>query len=189
MKISLDSGTVVCSLENKNSEFLSTCTGLFDGFLNGNLKMRWENQEEWYEPDGAMECNAETLKYILIYAKVYGIEVDVTVEEFNTVLQVKSSEIKARERAEEEYQKAQEIWQNKCCNGCGKCKELAYNIDLPICKQTGEILKEKNVQKHIGGVLRLFNFEPFPSENCPFNISKKQGEHNEHLREYCGSTS
>ena len=189
MKISIDNGSVVCSLENKNGEFLSVCTGLFDGFLKGKLKMRWEDPAKWYEPDGAMELNAVNLNDILRNAKIHGIEVDAAVEEFNAVLQAKLSHIRACERAEEEYRRAQEKWAYKCKNGCGKCHELTYDIDLPICKQTGEILKEKNIPKDISGVRYLFNLEPFPSEDCPFNINKKQGEHYEHLREHCGSPS
>lgn len=179
MKISIDNGAVVCSLEDKNREFLSACAGLFDGFLNGKLKMRWENPEEWYEPDGAIEFNALRLKNILINANMHGIEVDSEVHAFYSELQAKVAAIKARERAEEENRKAQEKWQYLCRDGCGGCKQLTYDIDLPICKETGEILKDKPVPKDIGGVRYLFNMEAFPSEDCPFNINKKQGEQNE----------
>lgn len=187
MKLSVENGTVTCSLENKNSGFLWACYGLFDGFLNSKLKMYWDNPEEWRVPDSATVYNAKRLEEILRYAKRYDVETDETVETFNRDLQAKAAEIKARRIAESEYKKQCEQWERLCKSGCGLCQNLAYDIDLPICKQTGQILEEKNVQKYIGGVLHLFNLEPFPSGDCPFNINKKQGATNERISETCGS--
>lgn len=187
MKLSVENGNVLCSLENKNGGFLWACYGLFDGFLNGKLKMYWDNPEEWRVPDTATLYNAERLEDILRYAKKYGVEADEAVEAFNRGLQSKAAEIKARRLAGQEHAKQCERWERLCKSGCGKCRNLAYDIDLPICKQTGLILEEKNVGKYIGGVLHLFNLEPFPSEECPFNINKKQGATNERISEACGS--
>lgn len=175
MRISMDNGSVVCSLENKNKDFLVFTSYAFDGFLNGKLKMRRDNSEEYFEPEGAIKMDALRLQNILICAMKYGVDIESDVEEFYYKLQ---SEINAYARGEEEHMKAQDKWDGKCRCGCGKCEDVAYDIDLPICKQTGEILQEKNVEKYIGGVLHLFNLEPFPSEDCPFNINKKQGEIN-----------
>lgn len=187
MKLSVENGTVVCSLENKNSGFLWACYGLFDGFFGGKLKMYRDNPDEFRNPDTATLYNAERLEDILRYAKKYGVEADEAVEAFNRELQVKADEIKARRLAESEYKKQCEQWEQLCKSGCSRCQNLAYDIDLPICKQTGQILEEKNVRKYIGGVLHLFNLEPFPSEECPFNINKKQGATNERISEACGS--
>ncbi|MDE6442364.1 MAG: hypothetical protein K2L12_06415 [Clostridia bacterium] len=184
MKLTMDNGAVTCSLDNKNSSFLFECTGMFDGFLNGKLKMYWDDPEEFYMPDAATVYNAERLEDMLRIANRYGIEVNEAVEAFNRKLQFRVAEIKARRAAEQECRKQ---WERLCKSGCGRCSDLAYDIDLPVCKKTGEVLEEKNFQKYIGGVLHLFNLEPFPSENCPFNIIEKQGAINERLSETCGS--
>ena len=187
MKLSVENGNVLCSLENKNGGFLWACYGLFDGFLSGKLKMYWDNPEEFRNPDTATLFKAERLEDILRYAKKYGVEADETVTTFNLELQTKVTHIKACRLVELKYLQQCERWERLCKSGCGKCQNLAYDIDLPICKQTGLILEEKNVGKYIGGVLHLFNLEPFPSEECPFNINKKQGATNERISEACGS--
>ena len=178
MKLSIDSGTVVCSLNNKNSEFLSACAGwgIWDGYLNGKLKMRLDKPEKSLDPDYARETNAQRIKTLLLKAHSYGIETDECVIEFNEQLQSIAEDVKARQRAREEEQKQREHWERLCRSGCGKCEYLTYYIDVPICEKTGTELEEKNVQKFKGGVLHLFNFEPFPSENCPFNKSIKRSK-------------
>lgn len=173
MKLSVEHGEVVCSLDNKNGEFLWACTGLFDGFLNGKLKMYKDKPEEWAHPEAAVKYNAKRLEEILRNARKYGVEAEESVEVYNSELQALAREIEARERALKEEQALQEKWLRLCKNGCGRCRNLAYDVDLPICKRTGEILKEKNAERYVGGVLHLFNPEPFPSEDCPFNINKK----------------
>ena len=187
MKLLVENDVVVCSLENKNSEFLSACAGLFDGFYNDKLKMYWDDAKRWNIPDeaAAAKWNTQRLSEIIRNAKRYKVEIDDRVEQFLCQLQTLSKELEVRNRALQEEQELRDKWARLCANGCGKCQNLVYDIDLPICKPTGEILEEKNVQKYIGGVLHLFNLEPFPSENCPFNINKKQGANNERLSETC----
>ena len=189
MRLSIDSGNVVCSLDNKNSEFLSACSGwgLWDGYFHGQLKMQWDKLEESHDPDYALEKNAQRLKKILSNARNYGIEIDVAVHAFNDELQSAWEGIKAKREALMLEEQLREDWARLCRNGCGKCKNLTYDIDLPICKKTGEILEEKNVQKYMGGVLHLFNLEPFPSDTCPFNVNVKKGATNERLSETCVS--
>lgn len=189
MRLSLDNGTVVCSLENKNAEFLHACFGIFDGFLNGKLKIAWEDSKAWTEPDTAQLYNAKRLAELLRQSQIYGIVIDDAVKGFNTALQSVADAIIARRRAAVEEREQIKRWERLCANGCGECRYLTYDLDLTICKKTGTILEEKNIQKYIGGVLRLFNFEPFPSKECPFNINKNKEQKHECLSEACFSSA
>lgn len=178
MKLTINNGIIVCTLEDKNSDFLRACTGMFDGYLNGNLKLYSENAEEWLDPDNAVELNANQVKRLLINAKLYGIEVDKHVNELSENLQLQTEKIRIKRQTIKEEQKRKEFWERLCKNGCDDCPRLAYDVDTPICKQTGEILKEKNLQEYIGGVLYLFKFVAVPSEACPFNINKHKEQEN-----------
>lgn len=189
MRLSLDNGTVVCSLENKNAEFLHACFGIFDGFLNGKLKIAWEDSKAWAEPDTAQLYNAKRLEELLRQSQIYGIVIDDAVKGFNTALQSVADSIIARRHAAVEEREQIKRWERLCANGCGECRYLIYDMDLPICKKTWTNLEEKNIQKYIGGVLRLFNFEPFPSKECPFNINKNKEQKHECLSEACFSSA
>ncbi len=188
MKLSIDNGSVVCSLENKNGAFLSACSGMFDGFLHGKLKMYYDNPQEFYKPDYVTEDNYLRLKTILRYALRYGVSADSAVTEYFERLSEEVNEIKARRKQAEERELAYRNWERLCKNGCGKCRYLTYFIDEPKCKKTGATLAERNVQDYDeNGVLRLFNFKPFPSDECPFNIKNNKENNYERISEACGS--
>lgn len=165
MKLTMDSGTVTCSLEEKNSAFLSACAGMFEGYLNGKLKINL------FDGNEASEANVNLLRTLIGIACRYGIEIAEEVNEYYERLNTLAYE---RRRALEEEKERAEKWERLCKHGCGNCPHLYYVIDVPKCKETGEKLEEKNVPKAVDGVMQLFRFVAFPSENCPFN-NKKQG--------------
>ncbi len=185
MRLSIENGAVVLSSENRNNLFLNECHGLFKDEADGKQKMYWLGSESAHCADCATEYNAETLKQILLNAKLYGsgnsarifgnVEIDSEVLRFNADLQAKAAVIKNRRRAEElqrcEEAESREKWLRLCTNGCGKCVNLAYDIDIPICRQTGQELEERNVPQVIRRIHYCFKPEPFPSERCPFNFN------------------
>ncbi len=176
MKLSIDGGTVVCSIENKNRDFLSACQGLLDGWLHGKLKMVWDDARKYRSPDYAVEENCERLKELLTAAKKHGIESDEAVGLKYAELTKAVEEIKARRKAQKEAQEREEKWSRLCAGGCGFCSYKRRVEDDFKCIATGDYLQEKNVPGNIRGVYVLFNYEAFPSENCPYKINKKQGE-------------
>lgn len=177
MKITMEAGAVVCSLEEKNSNFLSACGDIFDGFQNGKLKLFIGLSKDETEVITA-ELNYGQVKELLRAADRYSIPVDAAVREYAERLESIYRERQARKRAREELNRQRQRYELLCAKGCGGCPDLCYDIDLPICKKTGEILKEENKPKYIGGVLRLFNLVAVPSENCPFNISNDKEYNN-----------
>ena len=176
MKLSIDGGAVVCSLENKNSAFLSACHGILDGWLHGKLKMVWDDVSKYKSPDYAVEENCERLGELLKSAEKYGVEWDETVALKYAELTSEVQEIKARRQALKEAQEREEKWARLCTRGCGSCGYKRRIEDDFKCLATGEYLQEKNVSGINRGMHILFNYVAFPSENCPYKINKKQGE-------------
>lgn len=188
MRLSIFEGYVVLSQENKNIPFVNDCYGLFSDCIDGKQKMYWLDPEQANSVDSATEYNAWTLNQIILNGRLHGsgemarifgvVEIDEAVLQLNAELQAKAQVIKERRRAllaqiDSDYENRQK-WARLCKNGCGKCGNLAYDIDMPICKQTGHHLEEKNVPQTKGGMHYCFRLEPFPSEGCPFNINKNK---------------
>ena len=185
MRLSIENGAVVLSQENKNIHFLNECYGLFSGEINGKQKMYWLDPEDENCAANAIESNARNLHYIVACAKSGGnsdvfpaVVIDEEVLQLNTALQAEARAIKERRRADKFQQQreeeARQKWAKLCKNGCGKCLNLAYDVDIPMCRQTGQELEEKNVSQVIRGIHYCFKLEPFPSEGCPFNINKNK---------------
>ena len=65
MKLLIEQGNVVCTLENKNHDFLHDCHPRFSGYQGDKLKM--------YE--SGTESDYARLKTIVGYAEHYGVEV------------------------------------------------------------------------------------------------------------------
>lgn len=175
MRISLDNETVVCSLENKNSGFMHEAYWCFNGFLRGKLKIYSSFMET--VPECAIEKAEEEIRVLeplLEYADKYHVEVDSAVRA--RVERLKRETKEARERKAEEERKEKEEkakrqkWDTLCRNGCGACPNKRKAADDYICALSGEILPEKAVPKNSGGITYLFNYEAFPSENCPYKI-------------------
>ncbi len=89
----------------------------------------------------------------------------------------------------ENLRKAEEQWQLLCEHGCGRCKNKQRWGDDFMCAATSDFLPEVNVPKNIGKVHYLFNYEAFPTDNCPFNIKKIKEEFNERLSEACSGSA
>ena len=155
MRLSIENGAVVLSQENKNNHFLNECYGLFSDLKDGKRKMYWLGPEDAHCANCAIESNARNLNYIVACAKLGGdseafpaVEIDEEVLQLNAALQAEARAIKERRRADKLQQQREEEacqkWERLCKNGCGKCENLAYDVDIPICKQTGQELEERN---------------------------------------------
>lgn len=78
------------------------------------------------------------------------------------------------ERAKEAERERQQQWNRVCKNGCGQCLNKCRDGDDYFCRASGDLLPKKNVPQYAGRVYQLFNFIPFPTDNCPLNIDKKE---------------
>lgn len=163
MRISVEDGVVVCSLDNKVEGFLKWYNAgkYFSGMYNGRLKIAAHGY-----PFLEM-CNIECL---IDCAKKYGIEIDEAVYERLQVLKVIIESERRRGIAEREEREKRELWQRKCEHGCGTCKYRLRVMDDHYCSASGDLLHDKNVPKYHNGIYYMFNYEPFPSENCKYKI-------------------
>lgn len=59
MKLLIENGKVACTLEGKNGKFLHDCYLIFDGYINGKLRMREGNVESEYKRLDALISHAE----------------------------------------------------------------------------------------------------------------------------------
>lgn len=170
MKLSVEDGIVVCSLENKSSAFLSDVAGVFKEFYRGKLKMKPPDPEIFEEESERLCVELLRLGWIIDSAVGHGIEIDPAVYE-------KESEIK---KLCDKYAPSPEPiiepseYEKKCKYGCKGCRYLKRWNDDHVCTATGDILSEKNVPGYDGFVYQLFNYVPFPNENCIFNKNKKE---------------
>lgn len=170
MKISVEDGVVVCSLDNKVEGFLSWkgAHGCFNGFYNGKLKISPFSDTAYYE--------AQTIEKIIRYAEEFGVEVDEAVYERLNALKETAEAQRLQEIAEREERERRELWQRKCTHGCGRCKYRRRVIDDHYCAASGDLLDEKQVNesyqpKYIEGKHYFNYYEPFPSENCIYKIN------------------
>lgn len=67
-------------------------------------------------------------------------------------------------------------WGLLCENGCGGCPKKYRCGDDQFCLASGDLLPETAVPGFKNSVYQLFNYEAFPTENCPYNVNKNQGE-------------
>ena len=174
MKLEMIKGKVACSLENKDHDFLSDCTGCFNGFTGyGYLKMNYAARltEEW-----SVRENYKTLKTILFYADLHGIEAD---DEVKAQLELWRERIEewdrqARERSAKYV--AMEKWRRLKERGCGRCKHCrstGYEDDY-VCDVSGEFLPIKNIgmaDKEADATMQycinvLYCMAPFPTDGC-----------------------
>lgn len=187
MLISLEDGIVVLSIEDrhediKNELFMSASHWLFEGFYRGKLKINSiykDNSQNRtiYE----IEEEQHLIRLIILNADTYRIPIDVAVrKEFAERLDFLESILKVEEERlvrENEKRKQLSLWEDKCKNGCGDCKYRRRGYDDNFCVAGGKrelITEERNVPKYINGVHYMFNYEPFPLENCPFKINKRE---------------
>ena len=170
MRISIENDKIVCSLEEKNEDFLYDCYYSFEGFLNGKLKMKEADRgNSWAYPEVPFEQDAERLDRIIKYALRHGVEVEDSVHARNAEWQEQVQANKEKRRKEAEEQARKEKWERLKARGCRGCECLCYDIDQPKCKATGEELSEKNGEEYDGekNIHYFFSLRPFPSANCP----------------------
>jgi hypothetical protein len=114
--------------------------------------------------------NYHMLGRAIACARLNGVEVDESVTSLLDVMKARYDEIIATERAEKARKECELKWQRLCENGCGRCASLRYDIDIPICAVTGEVLEEVNKPSYDGNnVFRLFCYAAMPSNSCPHN--------------------
>lgn len=102
-------------------------------------------------------------------AMFYSLEITTEFEELLAATEKRCQELRQAEIDKENALARKAEWESKCKYGCGKCKNLCYKVDLPVCKCTGKTLEERNEPVYNRGVLQLFNLVPYPSEGCPFS--------------------
>ncbi len=185
MRISVEDGIVVCSIEDKNRKFLAETSGCFNGFYHNKLRLAMFVSENTSEIERIRE-EFGTLRRLLYLVKHYGgentvledgnlrtekaVEVDAAVyerlEDLSAVIAVDDS----KKSLEREAKKRRELWESRCRDGCDGCEYLRRDNDDRLCAVTKELLEEKNVSKNIGSVHYMFNYVAFPSEKCPFKV-------------------
>lgn len=167
MKISVEDGIVVCSLDNKVEGFLSIrgAYGCFKGFYKGKLRI--------HVPFADEKDEIRVINNILVAACDYKVEVDDSVYERLKALEAILEAERKRKEAEYAEAQKQKLWQEKCEKGCGKCPYRKRGYEDNYCTASGklELLDEKNVPGYVDGIHYLFKYEPFPSENCIYKIN------------------
>lgn len=118
------------------------------------------------------EYNKRILAYILSYADEYKIEVDESVRERQREINTIVKELHELENQMKERNEAQRHWKYMQQHGCGKCKYLCYDLDIPYCKATKKQLEERNLPNYDEhGVYQLYKyFKPIPSDDCIFKV-------------------
>lgn len=171
MRIETDGNEIVCSLEDKNKAFLSACAGMFDGFLHGKLKLDQLVSKEAPNESDCLGTNVYWIERLLENAQKHGISVGQSVFDRLEAMKNRLNEICPPIVAQPIKANVLQ-WQRLCKNGCGTCKSLRRWNDDHFCAASGDLLEEKNRPGIVNGLYHIVNFEPFPSENCPFNINK-----------------
>lgn len=173
MRIETDGEAVVCSLEDKNKAFLSACAGLFDGFINGKLKLEWLTKTE-SDPAAALSINVYRLEALLKNAQKFGICVGQSVFDRLETMKSRLNMICPPPEIQQSNANVAQ-WEKLCKSGCGSCKNLCRLNDDFFCAASGDLLEEKNRPAIVNGIYHVVNFAAFPSESCPFNIDKTKG--------------
>ena len=173
MKIYVKNNRIVCSLENKNSNFWYGAE--YKYFVGGvRYDTRYalvRSMDYQYKTLREASDDLKTLTDMLRDAERHNIEIDEAVYEWRKRLQSKVSELLVIDQAAKDKIKRREQWELKCKHGCGRCPNLCYYVDDPICKATGKSLETKNEPCYNvdDGIYYMFNFVPYPSEDCPMN--------------------
>lgn len=140
---------------------------------------------DWATPYGS----AKKLKFLLSNCEVNAtylnaIEITPEFELYLIETEKRCQELLEIEIAKEKEIERQAKWENLCKYGCGNCKNLCYTIDIPVCKKTGEVLREINSPIYSGNVLNLFNLIPIPSNNCDYKDSGAQYDSSKLFKDY-----
>lgn len=169
MKLVLKNNRVICLLDGDYSAWEMATKALFYWFYKDKDKVV---SVEKFNLFNHSEIEYDELSRILWHAERHNVEIS---DEILTLYQkVKEKALKIREerKAKQEREERKAKWDIKCKFGCGYCPNLTYDVDVPICKVSGEILETKNEPKFDGQVYRLFNFEPYPSDGCLYKVAE-----------------
>lgn len=124
----------------------------------------------------------------MMLSKFYANEIYHSSSYFNSIEIVNESEFKALiskleeecerlaliEQEKKRKEEAEKHWNSLRKNGCGSCKNKRRDGDDFVCAASGDYLPEENCPGNRCGVYMLFNYQPFPTDNCPFNINKTE---------------
>lgn len=169
MKLLFEQGRVVCTLENKNHNFLHDCYLLFDGFQNDRLKMH----------ESGAESNYKRLKALISHAEHYGVEVTEGVYKRLAELKEASEKIEQERIKTEKEKRREKFWEKLSTEGCGNCpykKAIAWEDDGYVhkCRVTGEELRKENKPTYgADGIYYLFHLVTMPSEKCPYKVERR----------------
>ena len=102
------------------------------------------------------------------------IEISDDFKPFLDRLDARCEEFQREMIAKEKERERKRHWQWVCNHGCGQCSNLRRWNDDYVCMASRDFLPEKNVPGNAYGQHLLFNYVPFPTENCPLNTDKKE---------------
>lgn len=139
MKLLLEQGKVVCTLEEKNHAFLHDCYLIFDGFIGKKLKMHESGEISDYK----------RLKALISHAERHGVEVSEEVRKRLAELKETSKKIEQERLKAEEASRREKFWKRLSTEGCGDCpykKAIEWEEDGYVhkCQVTGEELRKEN---------------------------------------------
>lgn len=174
MKLLLEQGKVVCTLEEKNNYFLNhECWGLFESYEKGKLKLREKDAENTYLD----------LYHVIESAKFEHVEVSEEVVEYFLKLQKQVYEMRREKQeqaeAKEREKRKQRRWEKLKESGCGACACRAWSEakECTICTASGDVLKEgwkysphfsERIDRYV-----LMSYIAQPTESCPYNTERR----------------
>ena len=204
MKLYIENGNLMFDYAGVDTEAqLNTETFKYQHFLRDsgcewertdkpNVKRMYFELYSWSTPYGNATRLRSHLRSCLSSARCNDVEISPDIEKYIEAVDKRCAELLEVEKAKERALAEKDKWERLCKGGCGRCENKARCGDDYICRASGDLLEEKNVPVNSGRIHVLFNYEAFPSENCPYNINKKQGENNvgtERLSETCASAA
>lgn len=167
MKLLIEQGNVVCTLENKNHDFLHDCYPRFTSYQGDKLKMH----------ESGIESDYARLKTIVGYAERHGVEVSEEVRERLSQLKQRAEEAEEKRYLEEERRKKQRHWEELKKNGCGRCEHCRATgfEDEYICEAANCELEVENrsVYDYKRQINYLFVLTPMPTKECPYNTERR----------------
>lgn len=169
MRVEMEQGKVVCTLEEKNHAFLHDCYLIFDGFIGKKLKMHESGEISDYK----------RLKALISHAERHGVEVSEKVRKRLAELKETSKKIEQERLKAEETSRREKFWKRLSTEGCGDCpykKAIAWEEDGYVhkCRVTGEELRKENKPTYgADGIYYLFHWVTMPSEKCPYKVERR----------------
>lgn len=145
MKIYVKNNRIVCSLENKNSNFWYGAE--YKYFVGGvRYDTRYalvRSMDYQYKTLREASDDLKTLTDMLRDAERHNIEIDEAVYEWRKRLQSKVSELLVIDQAAKEKVKRREQWELKCKHGCGRCRTFVTMWTTRSAKRPGSRWKQR----------------------------------------------